>query len=73
MTIKADFKCTVTLYVLNANTFKLDDVLMKETPVAATEADTEGYTLTFTLEAGTHKITKGGSENSIYFAVLSPA
>ena len=72
LTIKADFNCTVTLYVLNSNTFKLDGEDMTVSPTAATEADTEGYTLTFTLEAGTHKITRGSSENSIYFAVLSP-
>ena len=72
LTIKVDFKCTVTLYVLNSNNFKLDGVNMTVSPTAATEADTEGYTLTFTLEAGTHTITKGNSENSIYYAVLSP-
>ena len=72
LTINVTVKSTLTLYVLNSSTLKLDGATT-DAPTASTEADTEGYFITFILEAGVHEITKGGGENSIYYAILSPA
>ena len=72
LTVKVTVKSTLTLYVLNGNYLKLDGA-QTEAPVAANEAGTNCYVITLTLEAGTHTITRGGSENSLYYAILAPA
>lgn len=57
---------TITLYVLNGNTIKVDGV---EKSVTAEEGY---YVVSFTLSSGEHTIEKGGSENSLYMIKLTP-
>lgn len=58
---------TLTLYLLNDKTVKIDDVA-SSTPTQSGNA----YVVTVTLAAGTHSITKGSGENSLYLLVLTP-
>ncbi|MDE5789413.1 MAG: pectate lyase, partial [Clostridia bacterium] len=58
---------TLTLYLLNNKTVNIDDVA-SSTPTQSGDV----YVLTVTLAAGSHSITKGGGENSLYLLVLTP-
>ncbi|MDE5797669.1 MAG: hypothetical protein K2H73_01380 [Treponemataceae bacterium] len=58
---------TLTLYLLNSQTVKIDGVA-SSTPTQSDNA----YVVTITLTAGAHTIVKGSGENSLYLLVLTP-
>ena len=72
LTVNVTVKSVLTLYVVNSNYLTLDGAAT-QAPASSAEADTDCYVITLELEAGVHTITRGKSENSIYYAILSPA
>ena len=66
LTLTLATKMTVSLYLLNSNAISVDGKSVSVTQVNGDNV------VTVTLEAGAHTIKRGGSENSLYYAVLTP-
>lgn len=67
LTLTIESKMTLTMYLFNDKAMNVGG-----TSVAVTQVNGD-YVATITLEAGTYAIKRDKSENSLYYAVLTPA
>ncbi|MDE6104893.1 MAG: hypothetical protein K2G38_04355, partial [Clostridia bacterium] len=68
ITITVESKMTLTLYLYNDCAMSIDG-----TSYDVVTLDSGDKVVTVTLEKGSHKMTRAKSENSLYYATLTPA